>query len=59
MFYIIIDGQASAEKTIDGEVKPVMQYKAGDYFGEVALLKNENRQATIIAKTAVSVVYLD
>ena len=36
-----------------------MHYKAGDYFGELALLKNEPRAANIIAKTKLRVVSLD
>ncbi len=31
--------------------KQVMHYKAGDYFGELALLKGEPRAANVIAKT--------
>ena len=30
--------------------KEVMNYKAGDYFGELALLKDEPRAASIKAK---------
>lgn len=30
--------------------KEVMKYKAGDYFGELALLKDEPRAASIKAK---------
>ena len=36
-----------------------MQYKAGDYFGELALLRNEPRAANVIAKTKLKVVSLE
>lgn len=36
-----------------------MKYKSGDYFGELALIRNEPRAANVIAKTHVSVVTLD
>ena len=36
-----------------------MKYKQGDYFGELALLKNEPRAANVIAETKVKVVCLD
>ena len=39
--------------------KEVMNYKAGDYFGELALLKDEPRAASIKAKTNVKAVSLD
>mmetsp|Transcript_55112 Transcript_55112/g.131329 ORF Transcript_55112/g.131329 Transcript_55112/m.131329 type:complete len:414 (-) Transcript_55112:271-1512(-) len=54
-FYIIEDGNAEAEK--NGEV--VMQYKAGDYFGELALIRNQPRAATVTAKGMVKVLSLD
>lgn len=36
-----------------------MEYKAGDYFGERALIKNEPRAANVIAKTDCSVLTMD
>lgn len=43
-FYIVEDGALYATK----EDKRVMEYKAGDYFGELALLKNQPRAASVI-----------
>lgn len=42
-FYIIEEGAAEAKK--DGD--KVMTYGVGDYFGELALIRNTNRAATI------------
>lgn len=39
--------------------KEVMHYKPGDYFGELALLRNEPRAANVIAKSNLKVVSLD
>jgi cAMP-dependent protein kinase regulator len=51
VFYLIMTGEAIATKTIEPGKPPqeVFRYKAGDYFGERALLKNEPRAANIIA----------
>lgn len=51
VMYFIVSGEAKATKTIDEEVKEVMKYKPGDYFGERALIKKEPRAANIIATT--------
>lgn len=45
-FYIIEEGEAIATK--GGQ--QVMAYVAGDYFGELALLRNQPRAATVTAK---------
>ena len=37
----------------------VYEYKRGDYFGEIALLKNQKRAANVIAQTDVTVVSMD
>ena len=60
-FYLIIDGQCVATKTMDGAAQPVevKQYASGDYFGERALLKSEPRAANVIARTAVKVATID
>merc|ERR1712187_150885 len=51
--YILEEGECIVEKVyIPGTPsKKVNEYKSGDYFGELALLHNEPRAATVIAKT--------
>jgi cAMP-dependent protein kinase regulator len=53
VFYLIISREVYATKVFyAGETsKEVKQYKAGDYFGELALLKNGKREACVIART--------
>jgi cAMP-dependent protein kinase regulator len=54
-FYLVEEGSAAAVK---GN-QEVMQYAVGDYFGERALLKNEPRAASVIAKSNCVVVSMD
>jgi len=49
-FYIIEEGTCKAIKAKDGESKELM-LKAGDYFGELALLNNEPRAASVFAES--------
>lgn len=53
-FYLLEAGQATAHK--DG--KPVKEYHRGDFFGELALLDDKPRAATVAATTAVKVARL-
>lgn len=46
-FYIVEEGALYAEKN----GTKVMDYKAGDYFGELALLKNQPRAASVIVSS--------
>ncbi len=57
-FYIVAEGKLVAEKLEDGEVKPVYYYKDGDYFGELAIIKNIQRQASVKALTKVRLLYI-
>lgn len=54
-FYLLLDGEAEALKAD----KVVMSYKRGSYFGELALLKNQPRAATVRARTQCKVAYMD
>lgn len=59
LFYIIIDGQAVASKMVQGKQQDVKSYKPGDYFGEIALLRDQPRAATVRATTQLKVCLID
>lgn len=60
VFYLIEEGKGYAEKKIDGEeAKRVFDYKVGDYFGELALLREEPRAASVIAEVSHILSHLD
>lgn len=55
-FYLVASGEADAYKSnTDG---PVKHYQKGDFFGELALLNDQPRAATVIAATDVEVAAL-
>mmetsp|Transcript_14045 Transcript_14045/g.46131 ORF Transcript_14045/g.46131 Transcript_14045/m.46131 type:complete len:481 (-) Transcript_14045:117-1559(-) len=50
LFYIVEDGKATARLlTGDGTERVVKEYGSGDYFGELALLMNKPRAASVVA----------
>ncbi|KAK9476404.1 cyclic nucleotide-binding-like protein [Lipomyces japonicus] len=55
-FYLIEEGEAEVVKRDEGKV---MDAGKGDYFGELALLNDAPRAASVIAKTKVKLVTLD
>jgi cAMP-dependent protein kinase regulator len=55
-FYLIETGEADVVKDCEGVVSHL---KRGDYFGEVSLLNDLPRQASVIAKTDMKVATLD
>lgn len=58
-FYIIEKGQYDCLKLIDGEQKRVFQYDNKGSFGELALMYNAPRAATIISTTTGSLWAMD
>ncbi|KAM3530840.1 hypothetical protein NHJ13051_001068 [Beauveria bassiana] len=55
-FYLLEDGTADAYK---GDISnKVLQYKKGDFFGELALLNDAPRAASVVATTDVKVATL-
>jgi len=59
--FFLVEGEAYASKVLNPgeEAKVVKNYTAGDYFGELALLRNEPRAANVIAGTECQCVQMD
>jgi cAMP-dependent protein kinase regulator len=55
-FFIMESGEADCFKR--GKTAPITSYKKGDYFGELALLNDAPRAASVVAKTEVKVATL-
>ena len=50
-FFIIEEGMCKAIKKQPGQQDRELDLKAGDYFGELALLNNEPRAASVFAES--------
>mmetsp|Transcript_1130 Transcript_1130/g.1141 ORF Transcript_1130/g.1141 Transcript_1130/m.1141 type:complete len:418 (-) Transcript_1130:543-1796(-) len=59
-FYIVKDGTAvCTQKDSNGRDKEVARLSSGNYFGEIALLTDKPRQATVKAEGTLKVLALD
>jgi len=56
-FYILVSGEADAFKV--GINQPIMNYKRGDFFGELALLNDTRRAASVVGKSDGKLAVLD
>eukprot|EP01092_Planopodium_desertum_P013211 TRINITY_DN6303_c0_g1_i2.p1 TRINITY_DN6303_c0_g1~~TRINITY_DN6303_c0_g1_i2.p1 ORF type:complete len:238 (+),score=24.19 TRINITY_DN6303_c0_g1_i2:38-751(+) len=60
IFYIILEGEVSVtQKQSDGVTREVARLKTSDYFGEIALLTERPRAATVTSVGPVRCVQLD
>ena len=57
-FFILETGEAEVFKNGENDGKPLRRYKKGDYFGELALLNDAPRAASVISATDVKVATL-
>jgi signal transduction histidine kinase len=59
-FYMILEGEAEVTKHINNHESRLLQtLSAGDFFGEMALIHNAPRAATVTAKTELTALELD
>ena len=57
-FYLIVSGQAVAVKNENGTEKILTNYGQGSFFGELALIRNEARSATVKADGPLRLISL-
>jgi nitroimidazol reductase NimA-like FMN-containing flavoprotein (pyridoxamine 5'-phosphate oxidase superfamily) len=58
-FFIIVEGEVDVIREDDGEEKTINTLGAGDYFGEVAILRDSSRIATVKAKSPTTLLAMD
>ena len=58
-FYIIVSGEVRCEQTTEGTTKEVARLGPAAYFGEIALLTERPRAATVVAIGDVKCIGLD
>lgn len=58
-FFMITEGKVNISKADDGGEKSITQLDAGSYFGEVALIKDQPRNASVTASEPTTCYVLD
>ena len=59
-FYMILEGEVEVTKVINNsQVRLLKTLGPGDFFGEMALIHNAPRAATVTSKTALTTLELD
>jgi hypothetical protein len=58
-FVIVVDGEVEVVRESDGTTEPVATLGAGDFFGEVAVLLDRPRTATLRAATAATLLTME
>ncbi len=56
--YVIVDGEVEVYKDVGGQAVLLSTLTAGDIVGEMALITNEPRTASVIARTKTEVIVL-
>lgn len=56
--YLLIEGNLSVYKKHGKTLEEINQLKAGDFFGEIAIISNQPRTATVIVRSQVARVLL-
>ena len=57
-FYIVESGEVVISRLVDGEQVEISRREPGEYFGEIALLQNRPRTATITASIDTNLLSL-
>jgi len=52
--YIILDGEAEVEVSVEGQAHHVATLREGEFFGEIGMMTGEPRRATVNARTDVT-----
>ena len=59
-FYMILEGEVEVTKVINNNEKRLLKtLSAGDFFGEMALIHNAPRAATVTAKSSITTLELE
>jgi uncharacterized protein YhbP (UPF0306 family) len=58
-FFIVVEGEATVTADQDGEGEPIASLAPGQLFGEVAIMRDQPRSATVRAKTDTKLLALE
>jgi CRP-like cAMP-binding protein len=58
-FVIVVEGEIEVAREADGDSEQVVTLRPGDFFGEIAILRDRPRSATLTARTEATLLTMD
>ena len=58
-FFILVDGEVEVVRDVDGEERRLATMEKGQFFGEIAILRDTPRSATVRALTRVTLLAME